>query len=196
MEPLVFTETRSFATFFLVLVGGAVAIGAWRLLWPLPLKPKRLALFAGLLWVAALCAWTSANQRIVVLDRVAKQVREGRSFLGLSKLRSRPFADYSAVIVESREGPVTNYVLSLTGANLPPLELGFSPEIRRAENLARGVAAAGGWVAKRRGYRLEVPAPVAGSVQAVQTVRGEKGIAVTLQDVVHIVPAAGEESPL
>ncbi|HKY93168.1 MAG TPA: hypothetical protein VJM11_19105 [Nevskiaceae bacterium] len=188
MEPLVFAETRTFAPFFLILVGGAVAIGAWRLLWPWPLRPRKVVGFVLLLWAAAASAWLSANQRVVVLDREERVVREGRSFLRMAKFDERPFAAFTRVVVE-RSG--RGFAFRLDGPQGGPF-LGTSADVFQAEQLARGVAAAGGWQAQRRGYRLGTP--VAGSVQSVRTREGANVVGVDLQATTQVVPAPGEEN--
>lgn len=188
MEPLVFAQSRPLAPFFLILIGSAVAIGAWRLLWPWPLQPRKVAGFAALLWVAAVAAWFAANQRVVVIDREDRLVREGRSVLRLAKFGERPFAAFATVIVE-RAGP--GYAYRLDGPQGGPL-LGVSADVFEAEQLARGVAVAGGWQAKRRGYRIGTP--VAGQVQPLRTREGTNVVGMDLQDTAQVVAADGEEN--
>jgi hypothetical protein len=188
MEPLVFTEARTLAPFFLILAGGVVAIGAWRLLWPWPLKPRKVAGFLVLLWAAAVAAWFAATQRVVVIDREEHVVREGRSFLRLAKFGEHPFTAFASVVVE-RSGP--GFAYRLDGPQGGPV-LGASADVFQAERLARGVAVAGGWQAKRRGYRLG--SPVAGTVQSMRTSDGANVVGVNLQDTTQVVAAEGDEN--
>lgn len=195
-----YPETRAAAVFFTVLFAGLLIAGGAFLLRPWPPQRRRVGAFA-LLAAACLAGLTYARfTRDVRIDASLREVIERRGSFGIGPVRRVSFDHYVAVAVEQASADGV-YAMSLRGAG-HTLPLREFADVRQAEDQARALAEIGGWQALRRGYRVQSSLAdpgvglAAGSLQRFTTPAGRSGVSVSLQDLLRVVPAAGEESPI
>ncbi|MGQ0700852.1 MAG: hypothetical protein ACT4PZ_21745 [Panacagrimonas sp.] len=186
--PLIFEETQVGAAFGVALSLGLMLVGGWFLLRRWPPRASRVLLALGL---AVACCGVAAwflRMHQVLIDPARQEVVERTQVLGWGSKRVLPLASVQSVFVQRM--PVRFAV----GLDVPEgwLVLDEFDDVTLAENTALSVSQSAKRPAVRRGYRIESGVGVS-DPQDFETAQGRKGVALSLERVVRVIDASGDE---
>lgn len=190
--PLRFASSLPFAGFIAFFCLGLAAAMAFWLLRPWPPRRGHLFACAGATLVCATVALIALQGQTVWIDPVSRVVQMQRGVPGLERVRNHGFTQIDAVVV--RRQPDGRFELGLI-ASADWIRLREHAAVGEAEAEAQGLAALGGWPARRRDYRLDLRAR-GGDIEGMRTADGREVVGVSLAPLHQLVPDRGAESEL